>query len=163
MLEQDGIAAKDMFFKLLPYDERRKRGPYAVMECYEEIPCDPCVTGCPRKAVSMSDINALPAINQDVCNGCARCVGICPGLACFVIDESDGSGKVKITLPHEMLPLPEQGTTADALGRNGKVVGEAQVVKVMSGKATDRTSLITVLVDADLLYDVRSVRRREHG
>jgi Fe-S-cluster-containing hydrogenase component 2 len=160
MLEQNGIATKEMFEKLLPTVERRKQGPYVVMECYEEIPCDPCVTGCSRKAVSMVDINALPVVNQDMCNGCTRCVGICPGLACFVIDETVGDGKVKIVLPHEMLPVPEANIVVDALGRDGSVVGEAQVLKVMSGKSLDRTNLISILVDEELLYDVRSIRVR---
>ena len=160
MLEQNGIAPKDMFEKLLPSEQRRKKGPYAVMECFEEIPCDPCVTGCANKAVSMEDINALPVVDQDICNGCTRCVAICPGLACFVIDEAADDEKVKIVLPYEMLPLPEADAIVDALGRDGSVVGEAKVIKVNSGKALDRTNLITIMVDKKLLYDVRCFRAR---
>lgn len=158
MLEQTGIATKEMFEQLLPSLERRKRGPYTVMECYEKIPCDPCRTSCPVNAVTMESINDTPVCHADLCTGCGRCVSRCPGLACFVIDETVGNGQVKITLPHELFPLPQAGDTVDALGREGQVVGQAQVVRVNSGKALDHTNVISILVDESLLYDVRSIR-----
>ena len=156
-LKQTGIANKEMFEQLLPSAERRKRGPYVVMECYEEIPCNPCVTSCPVKAVTMKDINSLPEFDQDVCTGCTRCVSACPGLACFVIDETVGNGKIKITFPYETSPLPKAGDVLDALGRDGSVVGKAEVVRVNSGKSLDKTNVITVMVDEQLIYDVRGI------
>lgn len=160
MLENTGIATKEMFEQMLPSAERRKRGPYVVMECYEQIPCNPCVTSCAAHAVTMKDINDLPKCNHDACTGCTLCVSVCPGLACFVIDETAGNGKIKITIPYEMSPLPEKGDVVDALGRDGSVVGKAEVVRVNSGKKLDRTSVITVLVDDNLIYDVRSIAVR---
>lgn len=157
MLEKTGIATKEMFEERLPSMERRKKGPYVVMECYERIPCDPCVTSCSFGAVHMDNINDLPQCDADKCTACGRCVSRCPGLACFVIDETVGAGKVKITFPQEMYPLPKAGDTVDALGRDGSVVGKAEVLKVNSAKSLDRTNVITVLVDEDLLYDVRSI------
>lgn len=160
MLESTGIASKEMFEQLLPSAERRKHGPYVVMECYEPIPCNPCVTSCAAHAVTMKEINELPKCNHDICTGCTLCVGVCPGLACFVIDETVGNGKVKITFPYEMSPLPEKGDVVDATGRDGSVVGKAEVVRVNSSKKLDRTSLITILVDSQLIYDVRSIAVR---
>lgn len=147
-----------MFEALLPSKERRAKGPYAVMECYEEIPCNPCVTSCAFGAVTMGQLNDLPECDADKCVSCAKCVGICPGLACFMIDETVGSGKIKITFPHEMLPVPKAGDIVYALGRDGSVVGEAEVTKVNSGKSLDCTNVITILVDENLIYDVRSIR-----
>ncbi len=163
MLARTGIATKEMFEGRLPSQERRRKGPYVVMECYEEIPCNPCVTSCPFGAVKMGNINELPDCDADKCSACGRCVSCCPGLACFVIDETVGSGKVKITFPQEMLPLPKAGDTVYALGRDGSVVGQAEVVKVNSGKNLDRTNVITVLVDENLLYDVRSIQCKQEG
>jgi len=108
----------------------------------------------------MESINALPVCDLEQCSGCALCVSRCPGLACFVIDETVGNGKVKIVLPHEMLPLPKENDTADALGRDGGVVGEALVMKVRGGKALDHTNVVSVLVDEELMYDVRCIRAR---
>lgn len=160
MLEKDGIATREIFEKLLPSAERREKGPYVVMECYEEIPCNPCSTSCKFNSVSLEDINSCPNVDYGKCTGCGVCVSHCPGLACFVIDETVGNGKVKITLPYELCPLPEKDSTVEALGRDGKTVGEAQVVKVLSGKSMDHTNTISILVDEDLMYDVRSIKVR---
>ena len=158
MLNQTGIVTSEMFESRCPNTERRKSGSYAIIECFEEIPCDPCLTSCKFDAVSMENINALPVCDFDKCNGCARCVGVCPGLACFVVDETVGEGKVKITLPHELLPLPTNNAEVEALGRDGQVCGKALVVKVSSGKALDKTNVISILVDEELLSEVRAIR-----
>lgn len=160
MLETTGIATREMFEQVLPSAERRQRGPYVVVECYEQIPCNPCVTSCAFHAVTMADINQLPKCDHDKCTGCAVCVGICPGLACFVLDETVGNGKIKITFPYELSPLPAKGDVVDALGRDGSVKGEAEVVRVNNSKKLDHTNLITILVDDHLIYDVRSIAVR---
>lgn len=158
MLEKTGLASREMFEKLLPSPERRKKGPYAVMECYEKIPCNPCVTSCPAHAVAMASINDMPCCDQDICTGCTRCVSRCPGLACFVIDETVGNDQITITLPYELTPLPAKGDQVAALDREGKEVGIAEVVRVMSSQALDHTNVITIKVDKSLLFDVRSIR-----
>lgn len=160
MLDNDGIATREMFAKLLPGAERRKQGPYSVMECYEQIPCNPCSTSCSFKAVTMENINSCPQVDFDKCSGCGICVSRCPGLACFIIDETVGGGKVKITLPYELHPLPEKDSLVMALGRDGKIVGDAQVVKVLNGKSLDHTNIISILVDEHLMYNVRSIKVR---
>ena len=158
MLEKTGLASRDMFEKLLPSPERRKKGPYAVMECYEKIPCNPCVTSCPAHAVTMASINDMPCCDQNICTGCTRCVSRCPGLACFVIDETVGNDQITITLPYELTPLPAKGDQVAALDREGKEVGIAEVVRVMNSQALDHTNVITIKVDKSLLFDVRSIR-----
>lgn len=157
-LESSGIASRQMFEKLLPSPERRASGPYIVMECYEEIPCNPCSTSCPFHVVKMENINNLPQCDLDKCTGCGNCVGRCPGLACFVIDETVGNGKIKVTIPYEMVPLPAVGDIVDALGRDGEVVGKAKVLRVLSTPKLDHTSIITILVDKELLYEARNIR-----
>lgn len=157
-LVSTGIATREMFEKLLPSPERRKKGPYVVMECYEQIPCDPCSTSCPLKIVDMGgNINNTPKCDVDRCTGCGSCVGRCPGLACFVIDETVGDGKIKITFPYEMVPVPAKGDKVKALGRDGAVVGDAEIVRVLSTPKLDHTNIITMLVDESLIYDARNI------
>lgn len=157
-LESTGIASREMFEKLLPSPERRAKGPYVVMECYEEIPCNPCVTSCPFHAVEMAQLNQCPICDYDACSGCGSCVSCCPGLACFVLNETVGEGKVDITFPYEMVPVPKKGDIVEALGRDGAVVGKAEIVRVLSSAKMDHTNVITMRVDAGLLYEARNIR-----
>lgn len=157
-LESTGIASREMFEKKLPTAERRAKGPYVVMECYEEIPCNPCVTSCKFNAVKMESLNKCPEVVFDACTGCGSCVARCPGLACFVINETVGDGKIDITIPYEQVPVPKKGDVVDALGRDGAVVGKAEIVRVLSNEKMDHTVVITMRVDADLLYDARYIR-----
>ena len=157
ILESTGIASKDMFEALLPSAERRAKGPYVVMECYEEIPCNPCVTSCKFKAVEMEALNKCPHVNYEKCTGCTNCVSHCPGLACFVINETVGDGKVDITIPYEMTPVPKKGDIVNALKRDGSVVGKAEIIRVLSGEKMDHTNVITMRVDKELIYDARNI------
>ena len=106
----------------------------------------------------MENINDLPQCDMEACTGCGNCVGRCPGLACFVIDETAGNGKIRITFPYEMAPLPQKGDIVDALGRDGEVVGKAEIVRVLNTEKLDHTSIITMLVDQELIYDARNIR-----
>ena len=157
ILESTGVATRDMFENLLPSSERRAKGPYIVMECYEEIPCNPCVTSCKFSAVQMEELNKCPHVDYEKCVGCANCVSHCPGLACFMINETVGDGKIDITFPYELKPVPAKGDIVNALDRKGAVVGKAEIVRVLSGPRMDHTNVITMRVDKELIYDARNI------
>ena len=136
----------------LPSIEQLKKG-VAVIECIQKIPCNPCVTSCPVNAISMDDINALPEIDYDKCIGCAKCVGICPGLAIFVIKIIDD--KALVTLPYEMLPIPDKGDIVEGLNRSGEKIDDVKVKKVLR---KGKTSVITVETDKKNAMDIRNIR-----
>ncbi len=159
MLENTGIVPQEMVEKILPSEERRAKGPYAIFECFQEIPCNPCFTGCKVGAVQpFEDINHIPVINHEKCTGCGLCVSACPGLACFVIDETYSDKETTIKIPYEFLPLPEVGQEVDALDRKGEVIGKAKVVAVQSNKKLDHTNAITIAVPKDQALVVRNIR-----
>ncbi len=159
MLEKTGVANLEMVKKNLPSDERRKKGPYVVIECFQRIPCNPCYTACKVGAVKeFEDINDLPEVDYEKCTGCGLCVSSCPGLACFVIDETYSEDEATIKLPYELLPLPEVGEVLDALDREGNVVGKAKVVKVLSNKKLDCTNVITIAVPKEQCMVVRNIK-----
>ncbi len=157
MLINTGVPTRDQLERLLPSAERRARGPYAMIECFQEIPCNPCSTACPFNAIlPMKDINEIPAIDLDRCTGCGVCAGVCPGLAIFIIDESKGDGTATVTIPYEFRPLPVKGETVRAVNREGDVIGDAAVTRVLMSKKT-KTPLITVEVPAELVHEVRFI------
>ena len=125
----------------------------AVIECIQRIPCDPCVAVCPVDAISMKDINDIPKVDYDKCTGCKRCVGICPGLAIFVVKIEDD--KALITFPYEFLPVPKVGDTVTALDREGKPRRKAKVTRV---KTSGKTNVVTIEVEKDLAMEVRNIR-----
>ena len=145
----------------VPSVERFQEGPIALIECVQEIPCDPCVDSCPQGAITMGDsINNVPEIDFDKCNGCGICIANCPGLAIFLIDKTYGENKARVSLPYEFLPLPEKEEKVVLLDRGGEMCGEGEVVRVRNAKAQDRTPVITIAMDKELAMTVRFFRRK---
>ena len=137
----------------VPSENQLRKG-VAIIECVQEIPCNPCAAICPVNAISMKDINSIPIVDFDKCTGCGKCVSICPGLAIFVVKTIDNS-KALVTLPYEFLPIPKTGDKVKALNRWGEICGDAEVVRVnMLGK----TTVVTIRVDKKLAMEVRNIR-----
>lgn len=130
---------------------------HPVIECTQNIPCNPCQDACPRKCISIgSRITALPALNAEKeCSGCGMCVAVCPGQAIFLLEEECEPGYSAITLPYELLPLPAAGEKGKALDRSGRAICEAEVVSVKSAKVFDHTNLLTMKVPADMAMRAR--------
>lgn len=136
-------------------------GIHPVMECTQNIPCNPCQDACTKGCISIgANITSLPVVKNDVnCIGCGMCVASCSGQAIFLVDEDTGDGYGTVTLPYEFLPLPETGEKGIALGRDGKKVCEAEVVNVRSAKAFDHTNLLTIRVPSDMTMKARFYKR----
>ncbi len=150
---------EEMVREILPSEERRKEGPYAVFECFEEIPCNPCYTACKIGAVKpMENINEIPQVIYEKCSGCGICVSNCPGLACFVIDETYSIKKAAIKIPYELLPLPEEDQLVAGLNRRGKKVCTAEVIKVQDNESLDNTNIITIAVPQEHVQVVRNIK-----
>lgn len=148
--EVSGVISRDMI--KMPSEKHLERG-VAIIECVQEIPCNPCVNACPFGAISMENLNDLPKIDYDKCVGCGRCVSVCPGLAIFLVKIEGKNGFV--TLPYEMLPIPKVGGIVKVLDRKGRVIGEGEVVKL---KIENRTSIVTIKIDKSLIMDARNIR-----
>lgn len=149
--EKDGVLSeKDLIY---PSDKQLKKG-VAFIECIQEIPCNPCVDSCPVGAISMKNINATPVVDYDKCIFCGKCVGVCPGLAVFLIKKID-EDRALITLPYEFLPVPEVDDVVKGVDRKGDVVCDAEVKKI---SRKGRTFIVTVEVDKDFAMVVRNIQ-----
>ena len=117
-----------------------------VIECKQNIPCNPCESACPHHAISIGNpITNLPVVDPEKCIGCGLCVAQCPGQACFLVDMSHEEYDT-VTLPYEYYPLPEKDQEVYGLSRDGKYVIKAVVVRVVLTKKNDRTAVIEVKV-----------------
>jgi Fe-S-cluster-containing hydrogenase component 2 len=146
---------------IVPSEERFEKGPVAIVECVQQIPCNPCVDSCSRGAISIEgSINSIPKVDFDLCNGCGICVANCPGLAIFLIDRTYKDTRAQVGLPYEFQPLPDQGETVLLLDRAGEICGEGEVVKVRNAKAQDRTPIVFLSMRKDLAMKTRFFRRK---
>ena len=133
--------------------------PKAILECFQEIPCNPCSTSCPFDAITIGeDINKMPSINYSICTGCAKCVYSCPGLAIMVAQVIEDYAYFKI--PYELLPLPEVGEIWHGVNRAGEILTDVRIDRVMKNKSTDRTAVITVKVPKKYLYEFVTIRSK---
>lgn len=145
-----------------PSKERLYKGPVAVIECPEEIPCNPCEAICTRNAIIVgSHITNLPRFNYNKCDGCGKCISICPGLAIFVVNNTYSKSEVTISVPYEIVFLPEKGESVDAVDRNGNVVCEGTVVRIQNPKSFDRTAVITFTAPKKYSDIVRNFKRKK--
>lgn len=144
----------------LPDAERFQRGPVAVLECIQQIPCNPCEASCPFGAITVgSPITNLPVLDAKKCKGCGTCVAKCPGMAIFVVDKSYSGTKGSVSFPYEYYPLPQAGDEVAALNRKGEAVGTGKVLKVTNPASFDHTPVVTVETDLSLTDEVRNIKK----
>ncbi|EOD01743.1 4Fe-4S binding protein [Caldisalinibacter kiritimatiensis] len=159
MLSKTGVADKKLVKEKFPSLDRLKKGPIAIIECFERIPCNPCSTVCKRGAIKeMKDINDIPVIDPELCNGCGLCISCCPGLAIMVIDATYADDKVIFKIPYEFLPVPKIGDKVKGLDRSGKYITDVKIVNVLKAERQDKTTIIHVEVSKKYLYDFRNIR-----
>ncbi len=159
--QRTGVASERELKKhgVIPLLSRLKKGPVVIVECIENIPCNPCAYACPREAITIEgDLTGLPKVDFDKCNGCTMCIARCPGLAIFVVDYVYSKIHATVALPYEFLPRPKKGDRVAGLDRSGKRVCDAKVIKVLDSKAFDRCAVVTVAVPRKYWDKVRSIR-----
>ena len=143
-------------------------GIFPVLHCSQEIPCNPCTSVCPQGAIYINDndIRKVPdyiarQLGKE-CIGCEKCVTICPGLAITLVDVRNQNRHALVTIPYEFekgsIEKGDRVTVTDTLG---EVLGEVEVVRVRSAKATDRTVLVKVSAPRNIATRIAGIRVQE--
>ena len=174
VLTEEGIPVSENLLKkgYLAQDEverfpgiTRGCGIHPVIECTQNIPCNPCQDACPRHCIRIGEkITSLPAVNaQAECIGCGMCVAACSGQAIFLVNEEAEKGYAAVTIPYECRPIPERGEQGDALGRDGNKVCEAEVTEVRTAPSFDQTILLTIKVPLEMAMTARYFRTKQYS
>lgn len=132
---------------------------YPVLHCRQEIPCNPCVTVCPRKSIKLSgdSIMNTPRFSGD-CIGCYKCLLICPGLAITVVDRRKDPANPTVALPFEIgRGLVKKGDLVRLAGWEGADLGEGEVVDVKDFKV-ENTMIVLVRTKAEAADLAASLR-----
>lgn len=148
-----------------PDEQAFERGPVAVIECVEEIPCNPCEAACRFGAIRVGEpITALPRLIAEHCRGCRQCISACPGLAVFVVDMGYSESKACVSMPYELLPIPRAGEVVVALDREGEPVCEGNVVRVEDDARNDFCRVVSIVVPkmyANVVRGLSTNRKQE--
>lgn len=134
-----------------------KRVGLVIIECPQNIPCNPCVDACKTGAIRKETLNALPVYDKTKCTGCRQCVAACPGQAIFYLEEDIDTAYM--TFPYEYMPLPEKGQSVTAVDANGSELGIATVGNVSIIKSYNLTPLVTICMPLPEGRDARSIKR----
>ena len=135
----------------------KKEGIHPVIECTQNIPCNPCQDACKFGCIKVgANITLLPQIDvEKKCTGCGMCVASCSGQAIFLVDDDIGDGYASVAFPYEFLPVPNVGDKGTALNRKGELVCPAEIIKVQKASVMDKTMVVTMKVKQAFVKDAR--------
>lgn len=144
----------------VPSEARMRKGRVAVVECVQNIPCDPCESSCPQNAITIGDqITNLPCLNEDRCTGCGLCIVRCPGLAITILNKGYSETESTIDFPFEYLPLPAVGDLVDAVSRTGEPVCKGRILSVKKLPVYAGTAVVSMAIPTEYADTVRSMKR----
>jgi sarcosine oxidase, subunit alpha len=143
-------------------DERA--GVFPVFHCAQEIPCNPCTSICPNHAIRIDgdDVLGLPAFVGGACDGCEKCVAICPGLAITLLDYRKDAAQPTVVIPYEFSTKQiKKGDAVTVLDSEGTVLGNVEVTRVRAPREADRALLVRVTAPADIAPRIAGIRVQE--
>ncbi len=136
-----------------------RQGVYPVINCVQEIPCNPCEVVCPKDAIKIGEpITNIPRYVGG-CIGCEICVAKCPGLAITLVDwRKDGDPIVTLPFEFEANKYFDVGDTVELTDRHGNIVGSGQVVRIRKRTVSRGTRIVKVRVQKEIADRVAGIR-----
>jgi len=141
-------------------ESKQHEGVFPVIHCLQEIPCNPCMTICPKGLITTSGhpVKGLPQYSGG-CIGCRKCVAICPGLAITLVDYRKKSEFPTVTVPWELGDwVVEKGQTVTVTEWEGETIGTGTVVSLKAAPGFPSTMLLDLEVHRSIANRVAGVR-----
>ena len=139
-------------------------GAFPLFHCSQEIPCNPCTSVCPHRAIRIEDgdIMGLPEFTGDQCDACEKCVAICPGLAVTLVDFRRDAEYPTVTVPYEFTARSiKAGDIVTVLDTEGTLLGNVEVTRVREAKANDRCLMVKVRAPREIASRIAGIRVQE--
>jgi NADPH-dependent 2,4-dienoyl-CoA reductase/sulfur reductase-like enzyme/Fe-S-cluster-containing hydrogenase component 2/bacterioferritin-associated ferredoxin len=129
----------------------KEEGVFPVFHCYQEVPCNPCTSVCPQRAIHTENdtITGLPYfVDNEDCTGCASCVAVCPGLSVTLVDYRKDPEHPLVILPYEVWrEKVEVGRKVPVTDVDGAILGYYAVEKVKTRKKYPGTLMVHIRID----------------
>jgi NADPH-dependent 2,4-dienoyl-CoA reductase/sulfur reductase-like enzyme/Fe-S-cluster-containing hydrogenase component 2/bacterioferritin-associated ferredoxin len=141
-----------------------ERGVFPIFHCSQEIPCNPCISVCPRHAIHIEgdDLTGLPTFVGEDCIACEQCVAVCPGLAITLLDYRDAGDEVTVTIAHEYSRSSvQEGDVVTVLDTEGQILGNVTVTKVRAPKFADHALLVRMRAPREIAKRIAGIRVQE--
>lgn len=136
-----------------------RSGVFPVIHCFQEIPCNPCMTVCPKGLITTSGhpIQGLPKYAAD-CIGCRKCIAICPGLAITLVDYRKSDELPTVTIPWELGEwVLQKDQTVSVTEWEGKPIGFGTVLSLRNAPGYPSTMLLDLSVPEAIANRVAGV------
>jgi sarcosine oxidase subunit alpha len=150
--------------KVFPYSVPETReGVFPVLHCTQEIPCNPCMTSCPKNLIGTSGhpILGVPEYSSG-CMGCEKCVAVCPGLAITLVDFRKSGTSPVVTIPFEIASGGmAEGDELTLTDWEGEPLGRGRLRSLRQLPGRKGTTLLRVEVGEAIAARVAGVRIQE--
>eukprot|EP01029_Cantina_marsupialis_P022149 TRINITY_DN5393_c0_g1_i1.p1 TRINITY_DN5393_c0_g1~~TRINITY_DN5393_c0_g1_i1.p1 ORF type:complete len:712 (+),score=287.50 TRINITY_DN5393_c0_g1_i1:61-2196(+) len=144
---------------ILDQEEAVEVGMFPVMHCFQEIPCNACVTACHNSNIESEtgEITGLTVFDTETgdCDGCMRCVSECPGLAVTVVSYEDDADMPSVTMPYE-LPGVEIGKMITVVDEDQNELGTFEIEDMFTG--AKMTQLLQIQVPHEIAQKVCGIK-----
>ncbi len=137
-----------------------REGVFPVLHCMQEIPCNPCMTSCPKNLIGTSGhpILGIPEYSEG-CIGCEKCVSVCPGLAITLVDFRKDPARPTVSIPFELDSTGlKAGMGLELTDREGGSLGKGVLLATREVPGGRRTVLLRIAVAAEIASRVAGVR-----
>jgi NADPH-dependent 2,4-dienoyl-CoA reductase/sulfur reductase-like enzyme/Fe-S-cluster-containing hydrogenase component 2/bacterioferritin-associated ferredoxin len=133
-----------------------EEGIFPVIHCKQEIPCNPCSTVCPEGSIHMQGdpIKGRPFFDGK-CQGCMKCLSICPGLAITLVDYRKDKNNPVVFLPYEISNIEvKKDDSINLVDVDGNPLGVFPVLGAKATKESNRTQVVRVKVPKEIAKKV---------